>query len=155
MSSSAATVGPVSADIMSHRVKRLCDCTIHSRNGSKSRAVHRSQFSKARRLAEKQHIEAFGAGRLVIRAWYFYCNPRVIIDKARLAQMTLERFLIFQYRFAERRSPVYVVPPSTGESRMDSNALSSIEQMKKKKSSSSLKLNEMKALFIVTASFDI
>jgi hypothetical protein len=69
--------------------------------------------------------------------------------------MTLERFLIFQYRLAERRSPVYVVPPSIGESRMDSNALSSIEQMKKKKSSSSLKLNEMKALFIVTASFDI
>ena len=104
---------------------------------------------------KKQHIEAFGAGRLVIRAWYFYCNPRVIIDKARLSQMTLERFLIFQYRFTERRSPVYVVPPSTRESRIDSNALSSIEQMKRKNSSSSLKLNEMKALFVVTASFDI
>jgi hypothetical protein len=65
-----------------------------------------SSISKARRLGEKQHIEAFGAGHLVICAWYFYCDPRVIIDKARLpvSQMTLERFLIYPISSLTKKS---------------------------------------------------
>jgi hypothetical protein len=45
-------------------------------------------YSKVRRLAEKQQIEDLEQSTLEFRAWYFYRNPRVIIDKFRLPQMT-------------------------------------------------------------------
>jgi hypothetical protein len=153
--SSAAAVGPMSADIMSRRVKCVT-LRLHHSLKKWVEISRRSSISKARRLAENQHIEAFGAGRLVIRAWYVYCNPRVIIDKARLSQMTLERFS--DLPISIRRETVTGLRCPTVHRREPNGLECSFFDRTNEKIyiySSSLRLNEMKALFVVTASFDI
>jgi len=73
-----------------------------SRNGSKPRTPLR--FSRARRLAEKQQIEALEQAALqFVRSAFFFKHFFFIIDKARLPQMTQEPFLIFQYQILRRK----------------------------------------------------
>jgi hypothetical protein len=57
-----------------------------SRNASKSRALFDTQ--KQGDWQRNNRFEAWEQATLQFRAWYFYRNPRVIIDKFRLPQMT-------------------------------------------------------------------